>query len=126
MKVKKTRVNSYHNYKHNGTISNEIATGDPENDRKFFLIAHEIPYPEIFPNISLNFYNADKERISLIINNRIQFLHSDYRSEIKKRDITIFNKSGRPVFKSETINYENVYLTNITGDFYDEKGRKQN
>lgn len=122
-KAVKTRINAYHNYKYGDMLTNEIAVGNAINEEKFFLIAKEIRYPEKFPSISLNNFNKKGEKVVTIINNKIQFLQNSLRSESKNRNVSIVDEKDRIIFQSESIEYTNVYITRISGEFYDERGQ---
>ncbi|GEM_PF-1961777 len=116
-----TRINAYHNYKCEDILSNEIIVGE-ELDDTFYLIAKEVPYPEKFPNISVNTFNRKGEKILTIRNNRICYLHEKLRSERRGRNLTILDSNNRIVFKWESRAYTNVYITSLGGELYDEKG----
>jgi hypothetical protein len=123
-KAVKTRINAYHNYKYGDILTNEIAVGNPLNEEKFFLIAKETRYPEKFPSISVNNFNKKGEKVVTIINNRIQYLQKNLKSESKNRNVSVVDEKDRVIFQSESIEYTNVYITRISGEFYDEKGHR--
>jgi hypothetical protein len=123
-KAVKTRINAYHNYKYGDILTNEIVVGNALNEEKFFLIAKEIRYPEKFPSISVNNFNKKGEKVVTIINNRIQYLQKNLKSESKNRNVSVVDKKDRVIFQSESIEYTNVYITKISGEFYDEKGQR--
>jgi hypothetical protein len=120
----KSRINAYHNYKYGEMLTNEIVIGNSLSENEFFLIAREIRHPEKFPNISLNNFNKKGVRVVTIIDNRIEYIQKNFKSESRNRNISIFDENDRIIFKSESIEYTNVYITRISGEFYDERGKR--
>lgn len=116
-----TRINAYHNYKCENILTNEIIIGEQLDDT-FYLIAEEVPYPEKFPNISLNTFSKKGEKILTIKHNRIHYLHKRLTSERRGRNLAILDSNNRIVFKWESRAYTNVYITSLSGELYDEKG----
>ena len=117
-------INSYHNYRLGNRMAGELRMGDGDSERedRFFLSACMVEHPAPFPRISLNLFNRSGERVVTLKNSHIVYLKDGYRSEINGKDIAILDGKGEIFLKIGSREYQNVYVTDISGSFCDETG----
>lgn len=123
IKTKTTEVSSYHNYRYGDLLCREIVAGNPGDGERFFLAALEVSHPEILPNLSLNLFNGKGEKVASLRNNRVAEISADYTAEVKDGNITVRDGMRNEVFRSEVKRYENVTVTVLSGELFDENGK---
>ncbi len=121
METTVTALSAYHNYKLDGVLRKEIRQGS-EGDM-FFLHALEVAHPAAFPRISANLFSAKGAPIASIRGNAVERLAGGYREERDGDGMAVLDASGNAVFRYRVKRYQNVYVTEISGEFFDEKGR---
>ncbi len=120
LKTTVTSVSAYHNYKINGVITRELLMG-VEGDG-FFIAARGVEHPSDFPRLSVNLFNAKGEKIASIRDNRTYDLKQGYAEKRNDDSMVISDSRGNEVFGYTISRYQNVYITEIRGEFYNGKG----
>ena len=121
METTVTALSAYHNYKLDGVLRKEIRKGS-EGDG-FFLHALEVAHPAVFPRISANLFSEKGAPVASIRDNAVERLAGGYREERDADGMAVLDAGGNAVFRYRVKRYQNVYVTEISGEFFDEKGR---
>jgi hypothetical protein len=119
-KTNTTEISSYHNYRYNDVLCKELSFGTQQDD-KFYLYCAEVNHPDEFPRISCNLFDKSGAKIAVIKYNKISYLHDDYTNSAEKDHFAISFKKN-VVLQWKVVRYENVYVTKIEGELFDEKG----
>jgi len=116
-----TAVSAYHNYKIGGTLRKEISAG--EEGGGFFLRADEAVHPGPFPRISCDLFDGKGRPVASVRRNETVMFGEGCREERGDDALAFFTGEGKMVFSYRVRRYQNVYVTEIEGEFFDEKGR---
>lgn len=116
-----TAVSAYHNYKYNGVLRKELLAG--AEGRGFFLHAREVAHPAEFPRISLHLFTRNGEPAVLMRDNRIIELARGLTEERLDDGMVVRDSGGNVLFGYSVKKFQNVYVTELSGEFCDESGK---
>ena len=116
-----TAVSAYHNYKYGGVLRKEILAGSEGDD--FFFHAREAAHPAEFPRISLKLFTPDGAPAVIMRDTRVVELARGLTEERREDGMSVKGPGGRVLFGYCVKKFQNVYVTEISGEFCDEKGK---
>jgi hypothetical protein len=115
-----TAVSAYHNYKYRGVLRKELLAG--REGGGFFLHAREAAHPDEFPRISLTAFTREGVPAVVMRDNRIIELARGFTEERRGDGMSVRDAGGNEIFGYTVTKYQNVYVTEVRGEFFDEKG----
>ncbi len=121
LKTAITAISSYHNYKFGGILKKEITFGT-EGDGFYFHAAESV-YPEPFPKISCNLFDEKGRLVVSILRNETGALGEGCREDRDPDALAFYNREGRKIISFSVRRYQNVYVTELEGEFFDENGK---
>ena len=120
LKTTVTPVSAYHNYRINGVLTKELLVGE-EGDG-FFIAAGGVEHPSPFPRISIDLFDAKGALIASIRDNLTDSLATGLTEKRDDDSLSIIDSGGKEIFAYYVKRYQNVYVTEIRGEFYTRKG----